>query len=371
MSVSIFDLLPIPTKDQVIDKFVMLLRLGGFPTASWQPGSFMRHTVETESELYVDLSTLIQKVGRAGLIKLAAEVGDSWVDLCAENAFAETRKLAVFTRGKATLADTAGIGPVPINPGTFWIANADKTLRFKNVNAMAESIPLNGTLTIEFEAESAGTKFNVGNGELTQILTPQPGVTVINAAQDNGTWITQQGANAETSAALASRCIDKWATLGTGANEGAYRYHALSSSSEITRARVYSPGGGSVRVLIAGDAGPVSTTALNAAATVIAAKRPLGVPDVTTANVSVFTQLISGTMFFKAGQDPAAGLAAAQAAVNDLQRSLDIGSKVSRERVIRALFVDGVEDIDLATPMADIQMADNQVWVPSYSLLAA
>lgn len=371
MTVSLTDLLPIPTKDQVLDKFVMLLRLAGFPTASWQTGAFMRHTVETESELYVDLSSLIQKVGRAGLIKLAAEVGDSWVDICADNVFAETRKPAVYTQGKATLTDTAGIGPITINPGAFWIANADKSLRFKSINASAQVLPLSGTLTLDFEAESAGTKYNVGNGELTQILTPQPGVTAINAALDTGTWITQQGADAETSAALASRCLDKWATLGTGANEGAYRYCALSASSEITRVRVYSPGGGAVRVLIAGDAGPVSSAALTAAGTAIAAKRPLGVPDVTTANVSVFSQVIAGTLYLKAGQDPAAVIAAAQAAVNELQRSLDIGSKVSRERIIRALFVDGIDDIDLTTPAADAQLTDNQVWIPSYSLAAA
>lgn len=371
MSVSLADLLSIPTKDQVIDKFVGLLRLAGFPTASWQSGSFMRHTVETESELYVDLSALIQQVGKAGLIKLAAEVGDSWVDICADNVFDERRKPAVYTRGKATLTDTAGIGPVTINPGTFWIANADKTLRFKNVDFYPLVLPLSGTVTLEFEAESAGTLYNVGVGELTQILTPQPGVTVVNAPLDTGTWITQQGANAETSAALASRCIDKWATLGTGANEGAYRYHALTASSEITRVRVYSPGGGSIRVLVAGDAGPVSSPALTSASAAVAAKRPLGVPDVTTANVSTLVQLISGTLYLESGRDPAATIAAAQASVNEFQRALGIGVKVSRERVIRALLVDGVDDLELQIPMSDVQLTDSQVWVPFYSLLAA
>jgi uncharacterized phage protein gp47/JayE len=369
MAVSIIDLLTIPVKDAIVDKWVALLRLAGFPTASWQSGSFMKHTVETESELHVDLATLIQKAGKGGLIKFAAEVDDSWTDLCAENVFAETRKPAIFTQGKATLTDAGGIGPVTINDGAFWIANADKSLRFFNVGG--GTLPLSGTLQLTFQAETAGTKWNVGNNELHQILTPLPGVTVTNPALDTGTWITQQGADKETSAALASRCIDKWATLGTGANDAAYRYYALSASSEITRARPYSPGSGAVRVIIAGDAGPVSSTALTAAQTAIAAKRPLGVPDVLTLNATVFAQVIAGTLFVQAGFDPAATLAAAQASLNAFQRSLALGSKVSREKVIAALLVSGVDDLELSSPILDTQLADAAVWIPSYSLLTA
>ncbi len=369
MTVSLSDLLPIPTKDQILDKFVGLLRLAGFPTASWQVGSFMRHTTEGESELYVDLASLIQKVAKGGFIKLAPEIDDSWVDLCAENVFSETRKPAVYTQGKATLTDEGGIGPVTINPGSFWIANADKTLRFVNVDG--GNLPLDGTLELTFQAESAGTAFNVGSGTLTEILTPQPGVTVTNPAQDSGTWITQQGADVETSTALAQRCIDKWSTLGTGATEGAYRYAAASSSSEITRVRVYSPGAGAVRVVVAGDAGPVSSTALTAAATAVAAKRPIGVPDVTTSNATVYAQSITGVLYVTAGYDPAAILSAAQASLNAFARALALGSKVSREKVIRALLVDGVDDLDLTAPAADVQLGDLEVWLPSYSLTTA
>lgn len=369
MTVSLVDLIPVATKEAIIDKFVAILRLAGFPTASWQSGSFLRHTVETESELYVDLSTLIQKVGKAGFIKLAAEIGDEWTDLCAENVFAETRKPAIYTQGTAVLTDTGGIGPTTINPGSFWIANADKSLRFKNLTG--GDLPLNGDLPLTFEAESPGTKWNVGNGELTQILTPLPGVTVNNVALDTGTWITQQGADSETSAALASRCLDKWATLGSGANEGAYRYHALSASSEITRVLPYSPGAGSIRVIVAGDAGPVSTTALAAAAAAIAAKRPLGIPDVATLNAIVYSQTIAGTLHLLAGFDPAATLAAAQASLNEFQRLLDLGAKVSREKVIRALLVPGVDDLELSAPSADYQLASGEVWIPTYALTAA
>jgi hypothetical protein len=367
MTISLIDLLTIPTKEQILDKFVGLLRLAGFPTASWQTNSFMRHTTESESELHVDIATLVQKVAKGGLIKLAAEVGDDWVDLCAENTFSETRKPAVFTQGKATLTDAASVGPVTINAGAFWIANADKTLRYVNLDGGV--LPLGGTLPLTFQAESAGTAFNVGSDVLKEILTPQPGVTVNNPALDTGTWITQQGADVETSAALAQRCIDKWSTQGAGSDDAAYRYRVTSASSEITRARPYSPGGGAVRIPIAGDAGPVSATALAAASAAVAAKRAIGVPDVIVLNASTYLQVLQGTLYVVPGRDPAAVLSAAQASVNAFARTLDIGSKVSREKIIRALLVDGASDLELTAPAADVQIGANDVWVPSYSLI--
>jgi hypothetical protein len=366
MTVSLTDLLTIPTKEQVLDKFVGLLRLAGFPTASWQTTSFMRHTVETESDLFVDISTLIQKVAKGGLIKLAGDIDDSWVDLCAENVFAEARKAAIFTQGKATLTDAESSGPHPIAAGAFWIANEDQTLRF--VNTTADTIPLGGSVELTFQAESAGTDWNVGVDELTEILTPLPGVTASNIAQDTGTWITQQGADAESNSALATRCLDKWATLGAGANDEAYRYRVTSVSSEITRARIYSPGAGSVRIIIAGDVGPVSTAALTAAQVLVASKRPIGVPDVTVANATVYTQSIAGILYITSGKDRAAVLSAAQASVNAFARALALGSKVSREKLIQALLVAGVEDAELSSPAGDYQLGANEVWIPSYAL---
>jgi hypothetical protein len=364
MAISIDDLLPV-TKEQILDKFVGLLQLAGFPTSSWQSGDFKRHTVESESELYVDLATVIRNVGKAGFIKLAPEIGDEWVDLCAEF-FDETRKPAVYTQGLATLTDADGIGPVAIAAGAFWIANADRTLRFVNVDG--GTLTLNGTLELTFQAETAGTDWNVGNDELTEILTPQPGVTVRNLAQDNGTWITQQGADVESSSAFVQRCIDKWSTLGAGTDEGAYRYRATSASSEITKCRVYSPGAGAVRVIVAGDAGPVSSSALALAAASIESKRPLGVPDVTTTNCTVNNQTVSGVLYVKAGRDRAAALAAAQGSLNALARAADIGAVVSREQMIKALLVDDVEDLTLTLPAADIELGASEKFVPTYAL---
>lgn len=364
------DLIKIPTKDEFVTTFVSLFKLGGFPIASWHSGSLHKHTVETESSIFVDLSTSIQSIAKAGLIKLAGEVADEWVDLCAENVFDEERKGAVYTKGSVTITDAEGVGPVDISAGSFWIANADGSLRF--VNLAAATVPLNGSVAVTFQAETAGAAWNVSNGALTEALTPIPGLEVSNPAlADTGTWITQQGTDKETNAELADRCINKWATLGTGSNDDAYLYNTKSVAAEITRAKVYSPGGGSVRVVVAGASGPVSASALALAVEIVERKRPIGVPDVLTSNAIARTDVVAATLTVSAGKDPASALAAAQASVNALARSSTIGGKVSRERVIKALLVDGlVEDCDLPS-FVDLSLGLTEVWVPTYALTVA
>lgn len=367
---SLAELLKIPSKDETIDVFVGLLRLAGFPVASWHSGAFKRHTVETEASMLVDVHTSVQKIAKAGYIKLAAEIDDAWVDLGAENVFSETRKPAVFTQGKIRLTDTQSTGPHTIALGAHRVADVSKSIRFTNVEAGV--IPLGGSVDLTFQAETAGTKWNVGVGAIVEYLTPLPGVTVSNPAQPSGTWITQQGANKESNAALVQRCLDKWSIIGSGSNDGAYRYHAASASSEITRVKVYSPGGGSVRVIVAGDAGPVSSTALNAAATIIEQKRPLGVPDVVTSNALSVIKLISGTLYVSAGFDLTATLSAALASLDAFQRATPLGStKVSREKIIKALVVDGVDDLTLNEPLDDFTLNLGEVWIPSYALVPA
>lgn len=363
MAVSWYDLVTVPTKDDFLNAFIRLFRLANFPVASWHSGSLQRHTAETESSLFSDMSATVQNIGRAGFIKYAALVGDAWVDLCAENVFDETRKPATYTEGVWQLTDGGSIGPVSVAAGTFWVSTADKSKRY--VNTEAFTVPLGGTVSFAIKAESPGTDWNEGVGAITEILTPQPGFVGSNVSLDAGTWITAQGANRESNEALISRCLDKWSTLGSGANEGAYRYHALSVSSEITGVRVYSPGGGKVRIVVRGDAGPVSSTALGLAAVRIEEKRPLGVPDVVTSNCVYSARTIAGTIYTSG--DPSSVLAKIQSNVAALARATPIGARVSRERIIATMMLPEVTDMELPEP-TDFQLGASEVWGPSFAL---
>jgi phage-related baseplate assembly protein len=365
------DLITPPTAETLKAKFVELTRLAGFPTLAWQKFSILRHIVETEPVLGEAVGSNIVTVATGGFILAAAEAGlDGWVDKTAENFFTETRKPSVNTVGTVALTDVSGVGPVPITANSFWVANTDKSLRF--VAITSGTVPLNGSTTVSVRAESAGAAWNVGNGAITEILTATPGVTVSNPALDTGTWVTAQGADTESDLTFAERCIDKWSTLGTASNDAAYRYWASSVSSEIVKTSVFSPTGGSVRVYIAGPSGPVSSAALILAQDYVEAKRPFGVPDVIVANATVVTVPIVAELNVKRGKDRIVGKVKAQANVDAYARSLDIGggdlARVSREQIIKALLVDEFEDMTLTSPAADVTLAPNEIFVPSYTL---
>ena len=364
---SLSDLIKTPTADEWVGRFTGFLRLAGFPVGAWQPLSFKRFTVETESSLLAELGTIIADIAKGGFARLAK---GGWLDLVAENVFSDARKPALNTTGEVVLTDVAGVGPLTIGIGTTWFGNTSKALRYVVTGLpYGTSVPLSGTLRVVVRAELAGAAYNVGNNAITEFVTSLPGLAVSNPPiGTTGTWILTQGVDVEKDEILAGRLLDKWALLGTGSNDGAYRYHAASASPEVTRVRVWSPGAGSVRVAVAGPSGPVSSAALTLVQTKIAEKRPLGVPDVTGANASVLTQPIVGTLHLAKGQDPATRLAAAQAAVDAYARVHPIGAKLSRERVLKDLFVDGVEDLTITSPAADVVLTDAQIYVPSFTL---
>lgn len=366
---AISDLIKIPTADELAARWQGFLRLGGFPTGSWQPRTLLRFTVESESALLSDVSQAISDIAKSAFTKTAK---GPWLDLVAENVFDDARKPATNTVGEVLLTDVSGVGPVSISVGQKWVADSSKELRYVVTSLpYGTSVPLNGSLRVVVRAEKSGSKYNVGSGTITEFVTSTPGVTVTNPAiGDTGTWITSQGVDQELDDALSSRLLDKWSLLGTGATDGAYRYYVLSASPEVTRARVWSPGGGSVRIVVAGPSVAVSAGALTLATNAVLAKRPLGVPDVTVANCSVLSVPITGTIYLAKGQDPASRLAAAQAAVDAYSRVHPVGGKLSRERIIKDLFVDGTEDIDLTAPTGDVILADGQIFAPTFSLNA-
>lgn len=367
MGASVDDLLKQPEKASIVSKFVDLLRLGGFPTPSWHRFSILRHIVETEPELLVDLWDAIRSITKGGYARTARGV---WLDLHGQDNFDELRKGAVFTEGDVVFTDGAGVGPQTLPLGAVWISNADKTKRYVLADDADVIVPLNGSVTARMRAEFAGAGYNLGNSTINELLTSYPGITVTNPAGDDGTWITQQGADAERDEEYFPRMIAKWGTLGSGSNDSSYKFWALSTSAEVRRAKVSSPYGGAVRICIAGDNGPVSSAALALVSEYIEAKRPIGVPDVVTANATVAEIAISGTIYLKTGRDGAVALSKGQSAVSEYARTLEIGDAVSRERLIAALCTEEVRDMELSSPAADVTLLATDVFVPTFSLVA-
>lgn len=363
---SIVDLIEAPDREALQAKLFEFLRLSGFPTPSWHRFSILRHAAENEPLLVEDLWQRATEIASGGFTSLA--VG-GWLDLIAENFYTDARKPAVATAGKIVLSDPNSVGPTTINANAVTVSTPDQLLRF--VVTSSGTITAGGSLTVNVRAESAGAKFNVANGAIDTLVTSLPGITVSNPAQvASGTWIDVQGADIESDGELATRLQAKWGTLGTCANDSSYRYYALNSSSEVRRCIAFSPVPGSVRVVVGGTAGPVSSAALALATAAIEGMRPLAV-TVQTVNATANTQPVIATLHMATGADGASALARAQANVLAYAASLDIGATVSFEKVVEALVSPpGVRDVTIQTGSitGDVVQTSEQIFVPTITV---
>ncbi len=348
-------------REALRDKLVELLRMGDLPTPAWHRFSILRHFTEREPTLLADLWNAIGTVAKGGWLSTAR---GKWLDLLVQDYFGDARKPAASCEGTVIVEDVASAGPLTITPGSFWVGTSSLSPR-RFVATTGGTVALNGSLAITVRAESDGADWNVGNEEIDQILAPaSPGFKVSNPGGPEGTWIASQGVDAERDDDLVARMLDKWSLLGAGCDEAAYRYRALSSDPQITRVSVTTPYGGAVRVRVAGPLGPVSASALAAAAALVELKRPIGVPDVRTENCRARPITVQGALY------GIGSLADAQAAVTAYARTLPIGAKVSRERIIAACLVSGFDDMELTGPATDIELLSDEAFVPTFSLVA-
>lgn len=364
---SIVDLIEPPNREALQAKLFEFLRLAGFPTPSWHRFSILRHAAEHEPLLVEDLWQRATEIASGGFTSLA--VG-GWLDLIAENFYTDSRKPAVATTGKVVLSDPNSVGPTNISANAVTVSTPDQLLRF--VVTSAGTISAGGSLTVSVRAESTGSQYNVANGAIDTLVTSIPGIVVSNPQQPSlGTWVDTQGADIESDGELAARLQAKWGTLGTCANDSSYRFAALASSSEARKCIAFSPVPGSVRVVVGGISGPVSSGALALAVAAVENMRPLAV-TVETVNATANPQPVIATLHIATGADGASARAKALENVAAYAASLDIGATVSYEKVISALVSpDGVRDITAlvgdGTPI-DIVQTSEQIFVPTITV---
>lgn len=348
MALSLSDLIKPETVDEALQTLLDLLELEGFPVTSWQPGSVPRTIVKAESTRYVYLLQLVAEIAKGGFVDLAS---GGWLTLLAQNVYSLTREPASFTRGNILLSDAGG-GPFTIVAGQLKVAEPGGLI-YSNITG--GTLPLFGTLTLSWQAEAAGAKYNVPTNTAMTLRTPLPGVTASNPGGVGGTWITQQGADEESDASLRLRCKARWPELGNGATKDAYRKWALEASLEVTRVAVIenAQGSGTVRIFLAGPSGPVSSTAVTAVDAYIQVRRPLCV-KVTTLSSTARVVNVSATIRVKASYAGAL-LGRANQVLTELAQSYEMGDPVYRSELIERLMgIQGVVDVVLSSPATDV-----------------
>lgn len=143
----------------------------------------------------------------------------------------------------------------------------------------------------------------------------------------------------------------------------AYRFHALGADPTIADALASSPAPGEVLVTImsrygSGVASPSQIAAVEAA---VATTRPL-TDQVTVASVELVPFNVQATLAIFPGPDSVVVRAAAEARLAAyLADARQIGRAVTRSGIIAALHVEGVMNVILAQPAADILPDSSQI----------
>ena len=146
--------------------------------------------------------------------------------------------------------------------------------------------------------------------------------------------------------------------------EGAYIYHALSASSDVLDASATSPSPGEVVVSVLSRTGdgtaPAGTLAAVTAKLTDQGIRPL-TDHVTVQSAAIVNFAIVATLYFFSGPDRSVVLATAQAQLDDyLATSRKLGRDITRAGIIAALHPEGVQNVVLTSPAADVVLTRQQ-----------
>lgn len=351
------DLIETTTQDEELTALLAAATTEGFPTTSWQSGSVPRTILEIDAQVNAAQRSVVADIAKGGFLDLSTS---GWLTLLAKSQWDLTREPAIITRGTVVLTCAANAGPYTVGLRTLWISDTSGR-RFTNITA--GTLSTGSTLSLTWEAEQAGSTYNVAANTITVMTTPLAGVTVNNPS---ASWITQAGADEESDSALVLRCREKWAILGTGSTDDAYSYWAKASDTEIRRVKVrpHDDEGvdtdGHITIVLAGDTGTVSSGARDAAEAYIEARREI-CAQVHVVAASANTQAVTATLTVRADNRTQAALDIT-ANLNALAMVVDIGDLGYRSAIIEALMQPtGMVNAVLTTPAADVDLDWDEV----------
>lgn len=260
--ISLADLLETPTEDEIAAQLVDYLDGLGFAAQSWQPGSWQLHAVHLSAKVAgTGASAAVAAIAASGFIRLAAS--DNWKELVALEVYDREREPATETQGEMVFTSSPGAPVHAIGPDVV-IADAP-TAPANTYRPTGTAILAPGSsVTLDVEAEVAGTAANIASGTTLYLWTPLVGVTATNPTiAGTPSWITTPGTDAEAIDRLVERSRGRWETLSYAAGDGAYRVWALEADASVTDVKVYADnpnGPGTVRVVCKTATGGITPT---------------------------------------------------------------------------------------------------------------
>lgn len=371
---SISDLLTTKTADQLFAELLQALKDEGLPTTAWQPGSVPRTLLKADATVLADLYATARAI--AAGYSLDTATGD-WLTVHAKSRFDLDRIEATFAQVLVRVTCVGGAGPYNITPGALLVS--DGTYRYRSTNTTTLSVPSGGYLDVTVRAEGPGTAYNAGDDTVTLLLSPAlAGLSVNNPTQGSGeTSLTTAARGRERDAELVTRCLARWATLGRGATQDAYLFHALNCPDAdavgVTRAKVVpDAGNGRVWVYIAQSTETASGAQVTAVQTYLDTQKPI-TDTVTVVAAGEVTVTVTGTVRVRnASYNTAANRTAALEAVKAYVNGLGLGEAVDLGGIYEAIRrgARGVVDVDLSSPTGDTSVAGTSIAKVKYQILS-
>lgn len=372
------------TSKQGIDLTLEWLQAFGFQTTGWQNGRIQKTLVTVIGTLVADFSEVVRFMTLFGYNETAT--GDAMEEF-SKSRFGNTKEKAVKTAGPMRLTSTSSV-PYTIVPGQLLATTADG-IEFRNTTGgvlAAGSTASPSSLVLQWEARLAGDKGNVGNSEVSKLVTALAGVTISNA--EANPWYTTTGKDEESDANIRLRNLTQWARLTVELVEESYINIALSNGARKVKVDATNPrGAGTLDVYCASETSEFKTPEAEAMQLVFsqaAFQTDAAWPPASDSRVYVKKPTaqplgITATLYHDPNVDESEITDRAEQALEDFLRLTPIGgwiysatlqNVITREALVGILTdVEGVISVKLTTPAADVAVGTlNLVTKGSWSL---
>lgn len=363
MTISLSDLLTIPTREQVETELLDMLEGVGFQPSAWQVGSVPRTLVKAFAQVIVTLYALVVPVVTGAFLSFAT---GNWLTILAADQYDTTRDPAVATVGTVLLTD-GGAGPYAITAGVTRVQTSDGSKKY--VATTSGTLTASGTLSVTVQAIEAGSSYNLANNTTLALETDLPGVTVTNPDPGSGSWITTSGADEQSDDSLRAECRAKWGTLGMGYPSDAFKAWAREALGVDVRVVVYDDnplGPGTARVVAATTTGALSAADLATVDAYLRARKPIGCSTLEVASAAALPTTITATVYVSSAYRTSAETAISAALVA-LSSATDIGDEVPLSAIYDAMASpDGVTKVTLTSPASDVSLGTDEV--PTFTL---
>lgn len=253
------EILPLPDINDLKDETIEELKSEGFVINNFSSGGIFYTLLMIVLRLRIEFISLLRSVLNNMFVTHAS---GTWLKLKAVD-FSKKQKEVVKTQGNVTVNRGDAPDAVRIPKGHVF-----KTLRDVNGEelrffVLSDTILQQGSDSVNapVEAEFAGSKYNVPQGQITRTLTYlDGGCTVTN----NLGWITREGSDIEDLESLRERTLRSWSELATRPTAEKYQ-NVCEQVPGVLFVKVndlHPRGQGTVDIVVTGTAGEASESLL-------------------------------------------------------------------------------------------------------------